>query len=174
MYDIVSSFNVSNINRIRKTGSPGVTIVVTTPITASNSNTNVFALPYTAIKEVAANVVYNTLLFRSGEASVANTVTFTIPDNHILADNSPGAFILTINGVLTAVTANASGGTPGNTSVTLTTTAAAGATFNVIVPTKVTVSAIEKTLENIKKNVPIKCVFQAYLQLTQPTIRHGV
>ena len=144
LYDIVSSFNVSNINRIRKTGSPGVTIVVTTPITATNSNTNIFALPYTAIKDVDAGVEYNTLLFRSGTVATTNTVTFSLPSDHKLAETSPGAFILTINGVLTAVT-NVAGGTSPGTSVTLTTTATIGNTFNCIIPTTVVSNAISKT-----------------------------
>jgi hypothetical protein len=145
LYDIVSSFNVSNINRIRKSGSPGVTIVVTTPITATNSNTNVFALPYTAIKDVAAGVEYNTLLFRSGSVSVTNKVTFSLPTDHKLADTSTGAFILTVNGVLSPITLVEGGTSPG-TSVTLTTTATIGATFNVIIPATVVSNAISKTL----------------------------
>jgi hypothetical protein len=144
LYDIVSSFNISNINRIRKSGSPGVTIVVTTPITATNSNTNVFLLPYTAIEDIDAGVVYNALLFRSGSVSVTNKVTFSLPTDHVLADNSPGAFILTINGVLSPITL-VEGGTTAGTSVTLTTTATIGANFNVIIPTTVTSNAISKT-----------------------------
>jgi hypothetical protein len=144
LYDIVSSFNISNINRIRKSGSPGVTIFVTTPITATNSNTNIFALPYTAIEDVAAGVVYNALLFRSGTVAETNQVTFDIPSGHVLADSSPSAFILTINGVITSLTGNAilSGG---GATVTLPTTATIGNTFNVIISTTVTSNAISKT-----------------------------
>jgi hypothetical protein len=145
LYDIVSSFNVSNINRIRKTGSPGVTIIVTTPITATNSNTNIFALPYTAIENVDAGVEYNALLFRSGTVAATNTVTFSLPSNHTLAETSPGAFILTINGVVTSIT-NVTGGTTAGTDVTLTTTATIGNTFNCIIPATVVFNAISKTL----------------------------
>ena len=149
LYDIVSSFNVSNINRIRKTGSPGVTIIVTTPITATNSNTNIFALPYTAIENVDAGVEYNALLFRSGTVAATDTVTFSLPSNHTLAETSPGAFILTINGVVTSIT-NVSGGTSPGTDVTLTTTATIGNTFNCIIPATVVFNAISKTLTEVE------------------------
>lgn len=149
LYDIVSSFNVSNINRIRKIGSPGspntVTIVVTTPITATNSNTNAFLLPYTAIENVDAGVVYNALLFRSAAVAETNKVTFDIPSGHVLSDISPSAFILTINGVITSLTGNAILSNNG-ARVTLPTVATVGDTFNVIVPTTVTSNAISKDL----------------------------
>ena len=153
LYDIVSSFNVSNINRIRKTGSPGVTIVVTTPIAATNSNTNIFALPYTAIKDVDAGVEYNTLLFRSGTVAVgATTVTISdIPTGHTLAETSPGAFILTINGVITSITNVTDGPTP----VITFTPAVGGSTsvnFNCIIPATVVSNAISKTLETVPLN----------------------
>lgn len=156
LYDIVSSFNVSNINRIRKTGSPGVTIIVTTPITATNSNTNIFALPYTAIKNAAGKLVkYNTLLFRSSSETVAagatkTTVTFAIPPNHTISDTSSSEFILTVNEVVTSITNVSS---IAGTSVTLTFApgvagggAGAPASFNCIIPTTVEFNAISKTL----------------------------
>ena len=145
LYDIVSSFNVSNINRIRKTGSPGVTIIVTTPITATNSNTNIFALPYTAIKDVDAGVEYNTLLFRSGTVAVGDTtVTISdIPTGHTLAETSPGAFILTINGVITSITNVTDGPTPVITFEPP--VGSAPVNFNCIIPATVVSNAISKT-----------------------------
>ena len=142
-----NGFNLSFISYIKSATGSDVNINVNVPITAISENTNVFKLPYDAIKEVQ-NVVYDSLSYFSGNTGTAGVIT--LPLGGKTADLSPSSYMVNVAGTIYTPTT-----ITGTTTITLTTdgtawAASSGLAYRVIAQTQVSgTSPITITLQPI-------------------------
>lgn len=93
-----NGFNLSYISYIKSTAGSSITINVNVPVTAISDNTNVFKLPYDAIKEVQ-DVVYDSLTYFSGDTN-SITGTITLPVGAKTVDLSSSSYIVNVAGTI--------------------------------------------------------------------------